>query len=193
VRIEVVSFEDADLGSELFDLVFSATAFHWVDPEIGYSKAARVLKPGGHLALVTNAHVGGGTQDLIADAVQDIHRRIAPEVGPWQFATVSQVAERALATGDIAELWSRVDRSFAPPPPVNHLFEEPTVSRFPWTAEYDRDGYLAMLATQSIYVLMEPERRRELLAGIGDVIDDRLFGQITKQYLAILATARKRA
>ena len=112
VTITVASFEDADLGSERFDLVFSATAFHWVDPEIGHPKVARVLKPGGYLALVTNAHVAGGTQDLIADAVQDIHRRIAPEVGLWQFATVSQVAERAAATGDIAELWSRVDRSF---------------------------------------------------------------------------------
>jgi SAM-dependent methyltransferase len=193
VTIEVGSFEDADLGSERFDLVFSATAFHWVDPEIGYAKAARVLEPGGHLALVTNAHVAGGTQDLIADAVQDIHRRIAPEVGPWQFATVSEVAGRASATSDIAELWSRVDRSFVPPPPVDHLFESPTVSRFPWTAVYDRDGYLAMLATQSIYVLMEPQRRGELLTSIGDVIDDRLDGHITKQYLAILAVARRRA
>jgi hypothetical protein len=50
-----------------------------------------------------------------------------------------------------------------------------------------------MLGTQSIYVLMESARRRELLAGIGDVIDDRLDGHITKQYLAILATARERA
>ena len=189
MTITVASFEDADLGSERFDLVFSATAFHWVDPEIGYPKVARVLKPGGYLALVTNAHVAGGTQDLIADAVQDIHRRIAPEVGPWQFATVSQVADRAAATGDIAELWSRVDRSFVPPPVVNHLFEPPIVSLFPWMAEYDRDGYLAMLGTQSIYVLMDPEPRTDLLNGIGDVIDDRLDGHITKQYLAILATA----
>ena len=67
------------------------------------------------------------------------------------------------------------------------------MSRFPWTAVYDRDGYLAMLATQSIYVLMEPQRRRELLNSIGDVIDDRLDGHITKQYLAILAVARRRA
>jgi SAM-dependent methyltransferase len=193
VRIEVASFEDVDLGSEDFDLVFSATAFHWIDPEIGYPKVARVLRPGGSFALVTNAHVAGGTQDLIADAVQDLHGRFAPEVGPWQFTTIAQVAERAAATGDIAELWSRVDRSFVAPPRVDHLFERPSVSLFPWTAEYDRDGYLAMLATQSIYILMEPQRRDELLAGIGHVIDQRLDGHITKQYLAILATARKRA
>ena len=194
VTIEVVSFEDADLGSAEFDLVFSATAFHWIDPAIGYSKVARVLRPGGYLALCTNAHVAGGTQDLIADAVQDLHRVIAPEVGPWQFATVDEVAARAeAAKGDIAAVWGRVDRSFDAVPPVGDLFEPPIVSLYPWTAEYDRDGYLAMLATQSIYILMESERRDELLAGIGQVIDKRVDGHITKQYLAILATARKRA
>jgi SAM-dependent methyltransferase len=192
VTIEVASFEDADLGSEDFDLVFSATAFHWINPAIGYPKVARVLGPGGHLALVTNAHVAGGTQDFIADAVQDVHRAIAPEVGPWQFATITEVRERAAGSGDIAELWSRVDRSFVAAPRVDHLFEQPSVSLFPWTAGYDRDGYLAMLATQSIYILMEPERRDELLAGIGQVIDDYLDGHITKQYLAILGTARRR-
>jgi SAM-dependent methyltransferase len=192
VIVEVGSFEDAELGSQAFDLVFSATAFHWVDPHVGYPKAARVLRPSGHLALVTNAHVAGGTQDQIADDVQDLHRRIAPEVGPWQFATVADVRARATTTDDIAELWSRVDRSFVTPPRVAHLFERPKLSLFPWTADYDRDGYLAMLATQSIYVLMEPARRAELFAGMGDVIDDCLDGRITKQYLAILATARRR-
>jgi SAM-dependent methyltransferase len=193
VTIDVVSFEDADLASEDFDLVFSATAFHWVDPAVGYQKVARVLRPSGSLALVTNAHVAGGTQDLIADAVQAVHEKVAPEIGPWQFATVAQVADRAAAaSGDIAELWSRVDRSFVAAPRVDHLFAPPTVSLHPWIAEYDTDGYLAMLATQSIYILMEPTRRDELLAAIGHVIDEQLDGHITKQYLAILATARKR-
>jgi hypothetical protein len=49
-----------------------------------------------------------------------------------------------------------------------------------------------MLATQSIYILMDTTRRDELLAGIGHAIDEQLNGHITKQYLAILATARKR-
>jgi SAM-dependent methyltransferase len=193
VTIDVVSFEDADLAPEDFDLVFSATAFHWVDPAVGYQKVARVLRQSGCLALVTNAHVAGGTQDLIAEAVQALNGKIAPEIGPWQFATVAEVADRAAAaSGDVAELWSKVDRSFVAPPRVDHLFEPPTVSLHPWLAEYDRDGYLAMLATQSIYILMDTTRRDELLAGIGHAIDEQLNGHITKQYLAILATARKR-
>jgi ubiquinone/menaquinone biosynthesis C-methylase UbiE len=51
-RFQVCSFEDfADSGP--FDLIVSATAFHWVDPGVGLVKAARLLRPGGWLALLT--------------------------------------------------------------------------------------------------------------------------------------------
>lgn len=46
------SFEDF-AGREKFDLIVSATAFHWVDPGMGLAKAARLLRPGGCLALLT--------------------------------------------------------------------------------------------------------------------------------------------
>ena len=51
-RFRVCSFEDF-AGCGHFDLIVSATAFHWVDPAIGWAKAARLLRPGGWLALIT--------------------------------------------------------------------------------------------------------------------------------------------
>jgi len=51
-RFQVCSFEDfPDSGP--FDLIVSATAFHWIDPSVGLAKAARLLRPGGWLALLT--------------------------------------------------------------------------------------------------------------------------------------------
>jgi ubiquinone/menaquinone biosynthesis C-methylase UbiE len=44
-------FEDAQLCRERFRAVFSASAFHWVDPEASWQRAADVLVPGGTLAL----------------------------------------------------------------------------------------------------------------------------------------------
>src|SRR3984885_14791732 len=45
-------FEDASLPRGRFRAVFSASAFHWVDPKVGWQKAADLLVPGGTLALV---------------------------------------------------------------------------------------------------------------------------------------------
>ena len=52
-QAENTRFEDfsADPGS--FDLVYAATAFHWVDPEVGYPKVMALLKPGGGLPKPT--------------------------------------------------------------------------------------------------------------------------------------------
>ena len=52
VSFLATSFEDFDGGDTVFDLVVSATAWHWLDPEIAYVKAARFLRPGGWLALL---------------------------------------------------------------------------------------------------------------------------------------------
>jgi len=50
-RFHVCSFEEF-AGCGPFDLIVSATAFHWVDPGVGLAKAARLLRPGGWLALL---------------------------------------------------------------------------------------------------------------------------------------------
>lgn len=55
-RFEVSSFEDF-AGSGPFDLIVSATAFHWVDPSIGWIKTARLLRPGGWLALLSTGEL----------------------------------------------------------------------------------------------------------------------------------------
>lgn len=51
-RFEAVAFEDFTPRDETFDLVISATAFHWIDPNVGFAKAAELLRPGGWLALL---------------------------------------------------------------------------------------------------------------------------------------------
>src|SRR5262249_11757074 len=45
VRIEVGPFEHWP-ATATYDLVFSATAFHWIDPEVRISKSAALLRPG---------------------------------------------------------------------------------------------------------------------------------------------------
>ena len=52
VSFQVTSFEDLATVDASFDLVISSAAFHWIDPEVAFSKSARLLRPGGWLALL---------------------------------------------------------------------------------------------------------------------------------------------
>jgi ubiquinone/menaquinone biosynthesis C-methylase UbiE len=52
VSFQVCSFEDFAATDSSFDLIVCATAFHWIDPEVRFRKSARLLRPGGWLALI---------------------------------------------------------------------------------------------------------------------------------------------
>jgi ubiquinone/menaquinone biosynthesis C-methylase UbiE len=52
LSLQVSSFEDFAAADASFDLIVSGTAFHWVDPEVMFRKPARLLRPGGWLALL---------------------------------------------------------------------------------------------------------------------------------------------
>lgn len=58
VTFHLGRFEDADLPTDTFAAVFSASAFHWVDPAVGWTKVASHLRPGGLLALLAYMEVG---------------------------------------------------------------------------------------------------------------------------------------
>jgi SAM-dependent methyltransferase len=194
VMIETTAFEVAHQRPGSYDMVVSATAFHWIDPNVSFTKAARLLRPRGSLALLTNAHAAGGTHthQRIAEPIRELHRRLAPEVGDWTFPPADAIRERAQAGGDIAAVWARIERKLVEPPAVGHLFDAPAVLVYPWLASYDRDHYLAMLASQSSYALMDRQRRATLLNAIGRLVEQHLDGLVTKEYVTVLAVARRR-
>ena len=52
ITIDVDSFENWEAKSnQVYDLIFSASAFHWIRPEIRYEKTHKLLKEGGYLAI----------------------------------------------------------------------------------------------------------------------------------------------
>ncbi|HEX4705099.1 MAG TPA: methyltransferase domain-containing protein [Pseudonocardiaceae bacterium] len=59
ISLQVSSYEDFAAADASFDLIVSAAAFHWIDPEVKYAKSARLLRPGGWLAVLD----GGETYD----------------------------------------------------------------------------------------------------------------------------------
>jgi SAM-dependent methyltransferase len=59
--VECATFEDWPVPIEVFDAVVVANAFHWLDPDLRFTKPAALLHPGGSLAIVHTHHVRGGT------------------------------------------------------------------------------------------------------------------------------------
>ncbi|NGT57791.1 class I SAM-dependent methyltransferase [Clostridium perfringens] len=73
-----IPFEDFKCDENTFDLIYSATAFHWIDENIGYPKALKLLKPGGTLALFWNKPFIGRKDDLLHQKIQSIYEKYKP-------------------------------------------------------------------------------------------------------------------
>ena len=78
VRFHVGRFEDVPLPEKAFDAVFSATAFHWVDPLVGWAKAASHLRPRGLLALLAHMTVHDERSAAADEGFRELLRKHAP-------------------------------------------------------------------------------------------------------------------
>ncbi|BBC29290.1 Methyltransferase domain protein [Streptomyces graminofaciens] len=170
VRVEVADFEQWPLPAEPFDLVVSATAFHWLDPATRIPKVARALRPGGLFAMVTTEHVRGGTIDFFARA-QECYERWDPATPPD--LRLQDESEIATDTGELAG-WDDL-RSYRCTRDITYATQE----------------YVDVLLTYSGHRALDAPSREGLLGCIRELIDTRYGGRITKCYLHELITARK--
>jgi ubiquinone/menaquinone biosynthesis C-methylase UbiE len=96
VSFQASSFEDFTARDASFDLIVSATAFHWVDPEVKFRKPARLLRPGGWLALL---ETGERYDDPFGAALRDMWIARSDDGGAWRkphFADTEVVAHTGL-------------------------------------------------------------------------------------------------
>ncbi|WP_430792019.1 class I SAM-dependent methyltransferase [Actinoplanes sp. G11-F43] len=171
VRIEIGAFEEWPLPAEPFDMVFAATAFHWIDPLVRVERSADALRPGGLLATVTTHHIAGGTVGFFA-GVQEIYERWDPTTEPG--ITLRPAAEIPVDDAEIL---------------ASERFEAPVFHRYEWDARYTTADYLDLLLTYSSTRALPAERRNGLLSAIGRRIDEDHGGRIVKRYLSELRLA----
>jgi SAM-dependent methyltransferase len=57
VGVVTSSFEEWDPAGTTFDAVYAFNSFHWIDPDIRFSKSAAVLRPGGSLCVLGSSFV----------------------------------------------------------------------------------------------------------------------------------------
>jgi SAM-dependent methyltransferase len=177
-EVHTGDFEVWPLREGAFDLAISATAFHWLDPEVAYPKVAGALGDGGALALFWNEHVHSDAGGGFFEEVQRIYEREAPEiVGPEDYKGPPRPDEVSDRTPEIED---------------SGLFDRVTTRHYLWDEPYDADGYLRVLNTYSGHRSLDEDTRGRLFRGIAELIDGRYGGTIVKGYLTTLYVARKR-
>jgi len=175
VRIVEETFEDwrpACTGT--FDLVFAATAWHWVDPAIRYQLAWRALRPGAHLAIWSAGHVLPADGDPFFREIQDVYDEIGEGMpaGAW------------LAPGDEPDDRAEIEGS--------GLFAMTLIRHFDWEVRYTAAEYVALLSTFSSHIDMADWQRDRLFGEVRRRLSARPDGTVRRHWGAVLQVARRR-
>ena len=143
------TFEDWPLEPAKYKLVYAAQSFHWITPEVRFSKAALALAPGGILAVFGNTPLPLASP--LRNDVTPVYERCAPhlaglDLGPGWYRP----------GGVLAKLFDEL------PPP----FDAPSHQGYSWSRSYTAASYVDELRTASAIQILPQTRREELFSGI---------------------------
>ena len=176
VTITVADF-DRWTTEQRYELVFSASAYHWLNRETRVQRIAALLHPAGWLAVWRNHHVRSSKESQRFNGrVQQIYRRTSPSfaAGTRGILTVDQIPrpepDEWLASGLFADVLSRV---------------------YLWQKTYSSVEYVQMLNTHSDHRMLPEAERIALFAGISRLIDQEFNGSVTPEQATLLHMARK--
>jgi SAM-dependent methyltransferase len=173
-EIHVAPFETWEHQPEAFDLVYAATAWHWVDPRVRYRKAHRLLRPEGHLAFWSALHAFPADFDPFFTEIQQVYDAIGESYeGEWPPAAPDRIPD------DSAEI------------EASGLFEEVNVRHYVWETYYTAEHYIALLNTFSGHIAMEAAKRDRLYSEIRRRIRRRPDRRVKRHWHAILHVARR--
>lgn len=171
VTIETAAFEDWPPHGEPYDLVFAATAFHWLDHAAAVPKIASLLRPGGAVGIISGAHVAGGDTAFFHD-VQECYERWMPGTPPGlrlvDANAIPHTGTELVASGLFG--------------PLEHR-------RHVWLRRFTTATYVDELNTYSGHIALPEADREALLACIAERIERDYGGVITKAYLTEVAVA----
>jgi SAM-dependent methyltransferase len=186
-------FEEASVPRAHYRAVFSASAIHWVDPDVSWGKIADALVDGGAVALVSYFGLEDPRTAEDEHALGAALAKVAPELAAeWpSYRDLDDTLAGARHRHDnVSEVWSwlgsyEIARSY-----VCDLFEDAEVAAMPMLAEHTADALNALLGTMSFWARLSP-RQRDALAAENHALQERLGRPIRSSMLACLVTARR--
>jgi ubiquinone/menaquinone biosynthesis C-methylase UbiE len=164
------TFEALPTDRAMFRLIIAAQSWHWVSPEMRFSKAAEVLSRDGSLAVFGHAPVG--LPAPLLDQLKEIYLR---QIGKW---------------GPPPESWYLPNGPFKGWFHESGLFQPVEHRRYPWKWRHTTSSYTDYLRTRSDHRMLEPAKRDEVLGEIAKAING--YGaQLDVDYETHLYIARR--
>lgn len=176
VTIEVADFDLWSAGGR-YDLVYSATAYHWLNPATREQRIAAVLEPAAWLAIWRNRHIRNGSCDEFLDQAHTVYAEEAPEL----------VKKRAQLPSPAEVVETERDEL------TQQYFGDPELRVYLWSRPYTAAEYVQMLNTHSDHQLLAADRRARLFDRLAALIDSRYGGSVTKDYATLLQMAQRRS
>lgn len=176
IPVAVAHFEDWRPTVASVDLVSSGQAWHWVEPEAGYGKAAEVLRPGGRFAAFWNLYRYDAP---IAAAVAEVYGRHAPEL-----LVDSVPLGTAVSFHDLEDHRS-IDAS--------GRFRDTGVRRFEHHREQRVTDWLDELTTHAMHSRVDPSLLATLMAELSQALGTLTDGTLTVRYETSVVTGVRAA
>lgn len=178
VEVETSTFEEWDDRGRRFDVLVSASAWHWVDPSIGWRRAHDVLRHSGWLALLSHIVVRRPGEPEVYAETADLHERFCPGNPGWGHPPLE---DEVRATG---EGWGMASDP-------GGLFSPPAVRWYPVVQWFDGDGFADLLRSTSLYRSLDTDVRERLLAAVADRIRTRMGDRVARRYLSSLRVGQR--
>jgi SAM-dependent methyltransferase len=174
VEVTVGRFEDWR-PDEPARLVFAATAWQWLDPEVRYRRAWEVLGPDGHLAIWAQQHVIPDGGDPFFREIQEVYEEIGE--GRTADAAWPRPGELPSAQAEMTE---------------SGLFEVVGVRQYDWERVYGAEEYIELLGTFSDHLSMADWQRDRLFGEIRRRLARRPDRSVRRGWGAVLNVARRK-
>lgn len=169
-------FENREYENDAYDLVYSASAFHWVPEEIGYKKVYAMLKKGGAFARFANhPHPDRGNPEM-SDEIQSLYARYYyPFHNKKPSVPKVYTEEDAVIRANIA---------------AKYGFDDIEHAMYQRIRTFSAKEYITLLGTYSDHIAIEESTRKKFFDEIEKTIE-RHGGEMNIYDVIDLQLARK--
>jgi SAM-dependent methyltransferase len=176
-RLQVMPrpFEDVELPAASFDLVVSATAFHWLDAMPALRRIHALLRPGGAVAIWWNVFGDNSRPDAFHEATAHLF------AGQRLNAMAGAADRPPYALDTQARLGELTDAGFVPDPP----------ELIRWTLRLDAAGVRSLYASYSNVAALSPADQTKLLDALADIATSQFADRVERNMTTAIYTARR--